>query len=57
VELQRALRGQPPRVVDEVIDKLVKMKRLYVIPNWKNSPASKRTMDLYCLVEDEGSTD
>lgn len=51
-ELQKALKGQPPRVVDEVIDKLIKMKRLVLIEGWKNSENSKRPLDLYCLVAD-----
>ena len=51
-ELQKALKGQPPRVVDEVIDKLIKMKRLILIEGWKNSENSKRPLDLYCLVAD-----
>lgn len=51
-ELQKALKGQPPRVVDEVIDKLIKMKRLVLFEGWKNSENSKRPLDLYCLVAD-----
>ena len=51
-ELQKALKGQPPRVVDEVIDKLIKMSRLVLFEGWKNSENSKRPLDLYCLVAD-----
>ena len=52
-ELQKALKGLPPRVVDEVIDKLIKMKRLALIEGWKNSENSKRPLDLYCPVTDK----
>ena len=39
----------------DVRDKLIQMNRLRVMPAWRSSPKSKKTLDLFCLVaEKEG---
>ena len=50
----------PPRVVKEVLDKMVAMNRLRLDVSWKNSPSAKRSLDLYRVVretEEEGASD
>ena len=49
----------PPRVVKEVLDKMVAMNRLRLDVNWKKTESSRRPLDLYRIVreiEEEGAS-
>lgn len=50
--VERALKGVSPRQLKEVQDKLKAAGRIRLWKGWKKSDASKRALDLWCLVED-----
>lgn len=53
--IEKALKGATPKQAKDVRDKLIQMNRLRVMPAWRSSPKSKKTLDLFCLVtEKEG---
>ena len=51
--IERALKGVSPRQLKEVQDKLKAAGRIRLWEGWKKSEASKRPLDLWCLVEDK----
>ena len=53
--IEKALKGATPKQAKDVRDKLIQMNRLRVMPAWRSSQKSKKTLDLFCLVaEKEG---
>lgn len=51
--IEKALKGATPKQAKDVRDKLIQMNRLRVMPAWRSSPKSKKTLDLFCLVEEK----
>lgn len=51
--IERALKGVTSRQLKEVQDKLKTTKRIWLCEGWKSSKASKRPLDLWCLVEEK----
>lgn len=51
--IEKALEGATPKQAKDVRDKLIQMNRLRVMPAWRTSPKSKKTLDLFCLVEEK----
>lgn len=50
--IEKALKGVQPRLVKEVIDKLVATNRIRLKDGWTASDKSRRPLDLYCLVRE-----
>ena len=50
--IEKALKGVQPRLVNEVIGKLIATNRIRLIEGWTASDKSRRPLDLYCLVRE-----
>ena len=50
--IEKALKGVQPRLVKEVIDKLVATNRIRLVEGWTATEKSRRPLDLYCLVRE-----
>ena len=51
--VEKALKGVTPRQLKDVQDKLKATNRIWLCKGWKKSEASKRPLDLWCLVEEK----